>query len=180
MKPLLKLIVISLFVFSCKNETKNQITEIEILEFERYGNDTILPKTYNCVKSTGETFGIQEYPKNRYKYINYKLDKVPEYKTFENVNGNWRNDLPSIVGGAYCIKIHQKNKSSKEIYIENDKIYRNSSLMNFLAEVTKQNKLNRKLFNDTLTQNKKMEQLINIIIEKDPRGTKPPPPPIPY
>ena len=170
--------MLCLILISCKNEKKMQIKEIEVLNYERYGIDTILPKFYNCINSSGKTFAVSNHQKNKFKYITYEFNDFPIDQTFEKVEGVWKENLPSIVGGAYCIKINYRDKKSKIIYIENDKIYSNSSLFKFLEKINNKNKISEKIFGDTLKVNSKMKQLINFVVEDDSRISRSPPPPI--
>lgn len=166
-KQLISLIILCLFIFSCKKENNTRIKGIEILRYERARTDTILPVFYTYVNSSGEASAVANLQKNKLDYCIFRLNQIPSDQYFKNEDGKWKEDLPSIQGSRYCLNVIYKDNSSKTIYIDDDKVYTNSSLLKFVKDARPDFKRNRKFPSDTSLVNSKMKVFISFVVHND-------------
>jgi hypothetical protein len=166
-KQLTSLIILCLFTFSCKKENNTRIKEIEILRYERARIDTILPVFYTYVNSSGKALAVANLQKNKLDYCIFRMNQIPSDESFKYDDGKWIEDLPSIQGSRYCLKVIYKDNSSKTIYIDDNKMYSNSCLLKFVKDARPDFKINRKFPSDTLIVNSKMKLFISFVVHND-------------
>ena len=176
-KQVTSFIILCLFIFSCQKGNNTRIKEIEILRYERARIDTILPVFYTYVNSSGEALAIADLHKSKSDYCFFRLNKIPSEESFKYEEGKWKEDLPSIQGSRYCLNVIYKDNSSKVIYIDDDKVYSNSSLLKFIENIEPQNNLKRKMQSNTSILNRKMKGFINFVVHNDSTIMRSPPPP---
>lgn len=177
MKHQVSLIILCLCLLSCKKEGNTRIKEIEVLRYGRACTDTIWPIFYISFNYLGEALAVSGLQESKFVYGIFKLHDMPMDNVFKHEEGIFKENLPSIQGSMYCLNVIYNDDSSKVIYIDDDKVYSNSSLLKFTENVASHINLKRKIKSDRSILNTKMKRFINFVVHNDSTIFHSPPPP---